>query len=98
MFLFAEFLIFSYLASKKLEAAIQMVPNKINSLIDKSPLVLIGVVITILGFFMIFFISDAHLFTKYILFIQIILFDLWLFFIETIKTHLVNTLVSDINK
>lgn len=92
VFLFAEFLILSFLAVVKLDAAITKIPNRINNILDKLPLVFTGVVLTIFGILQLFLISDQHLFTKYILFYQMVLLDLWLFFIETIKTHLVNPL------
>lgn len=96
LFLFAEFLIFSYLAAIKLESAVMKTENKINIWLGKLPLVLFSVLITTLGAILLFTISDKHLFTKYILLFQIVLFDLWLFFIETIKTHLINPLPDNI--
>lgn len=96
--LFAEFFLLSYLVTKKLESAIYRVQNNIASFIDKIPLVFIAVIITSVGFVQIFLIPDKYAILKYIFLFQVILFDLWLFFVETIKTHLVNSLVSDINK
>lgn len=96
IFLFAEFLILSYLAAVKLQTVILHSSNKISMLLDKLPLLLLGVVVTIFGLLQLFIISDDHLFTKYILFYQAVMFDLWLFFIETIKTHLVNPLPDKI--
>lgn len=95
-FLFAEFLILSYLVAVKLQAIILQSESKISNLLDKLPLLLLGVITTILGLLQLFIISDEHLFTKYILFYQAVMFDLWLFFIETIKTHLVNPLPDKI--
>lgn len=96
LILIAEFFVFSHLVTKRLEAAIQRETNIISSLLDRMPLVLMAVMGTFLGVSALFIISDAHLFTKYILLYQAILFDLWLFFIETIKTHLVNRLPEKI--
>ncbi len=96
MFLFSELSFFSYLALSKLQQAIEKKSNNIVSLIEQIPLVLTGVIITIGGFISMFLISDAHLFTKYIILSQVVIYDLWLFFIETIKTHLVNPLPEKI--
>lgn len=91
-FLFGEFLVLSYLVAVELQAIILQSESKISTLLDRLPLLLLGVLTTIFGLLQLFIISDAHLFTKYILFYQAVMFDLWLFFIETIKTHLVNPL------
>lgn len=96
MFLFAEFWILSYLLTRKLEEALSREANVISSFLDRIPLVLIAVIVTFLGFLQLFVISDNHLFTKYILFFQMTLFDIWLFFIETIKTHLIHPLPDKI--
>lgn len=95
-FLFAEFLVLSYLVAVKLQAVILQSTNKISMQLDKLPLLLLGLIITVLGLLQLFIISDNHLFTKYILFYQAMMFDLWLFFMETIKTHLVNPLPDKI--
>lgn len=92
LFLIAEFFIFSYLASQMLEAAIEKRGNIVSYFLARTPTVKIAIIITILGFIQLFLISDNHLFTKYILLFQAILFDLWLFFVETINTHIVNRL------
>lgn len=91
-FLIAEFFILSYMATRMIESAIQKEPNFVSILLAKTPTVKIAMLITFLGFFQLFFISDNHLFTKYVLLFQAIFFDLWLFFIETINTHIVNRL------
>jgi glycosyltransferase involved in cell wall biosynthesis len=96
MTLFAEFWLLSYLLTKKLEEALSREANPISSWLDRIPLVFIAVIVTFLGFLQLFIISDYHLFTKYILFFQMILFDFWLFFIETIKTHLIHPLPDKI--
>lgn len=92
MVLFAEFWILSYLALQKLRAAIHKKTNWINDKIDRLPLVLIACVLTVFGIAQLFIISDNHLFTKYIFLFQTVLLDLWIFFVETIKTHLINPL------
>lgn len=92
MILFGEFWILSYLALHKLRAAIHRESNFINNLLDKIPLVFIASLMTIGGILQLFIISDSHLFTKYILLFQTIIFDLWVFFVETIDTHLINPL------
>lgn len=95
--LYAEFLIFSYLIAKRLQAVIEKKQNRISDILDRVPFVIIAVVGTLLGFLQLVIIPDTHIFTKYILFFQVVLFDLWLFFLETIKTHLVNPLPERIN-
>lgn len=92
MFLFAEFFFLSYLITKRLESAIYRKSNNITSFTDRMPLVFFAVIITVFGFLQIFFISDKYTIFKYILLFHAVLFDLWLFFNETIKTHLVNSL------
>lgn len=92
MFLFAEFFFLAYLVTKRLESAIYKTADKLSNLIDRAPLVLISVVFTSLGFIQILVIPDTYSIFKYIFLFQVVLFDLWLFFIETVKTHLVNTL------
>lgn len=95
-FLFSEFLVLSYLVAVKLQAIILQSENKISNLLDRLPLLLCGIFITFFGLLQLLIISDDHLFTKYILFYQAVMFDLWLFFIETIKTHLLNPLSDKI--
>ncbi len=92
IFLFCEFLVLSYLVAVKLQSIIFRSENKISRLLDKLPLLLCGILVTIFGLVQLFVISDDHLFTKYIFFYQAVIFNLWLFFIETIKTYLVNPL------
>ena len=91
-FLIAEFFIFSYMAARMIESAIQKEQNFVSIFLAKTPTVKIAMVITFFGFLQLFLISDNHLFTKYIFLFQAILFDLWLFFVETINTHIVNRL------
>ncbi|MCL5409253.1 MAG: glycosyltransferase family 2 protein [Patescibacteria group bacterium] len=94
--LLSEFLLFSYFAAKKIESSININHNLISNLIDKLPLVFFAVIITTIGVLSLVLISDQHLFTKYILLFQIVIFDLWLFFIETIKTFLSKPLPESI--
>ena len=95
-FLIAEFIFMSYLAVRKLEAYIDKEPNFVSKILEKIPLVLIATLVSIFGFFQLLIISDQHLFTKYIFLSQPIMFDLFVFFIETIKTYLVNPLPEKI--
>ena len=90
--LISELFFFCFLATKKLEAAIEGAPNLVSSKLEKFPLVLAGIAITILGLVQLFLISDSHLFIKYFFLSQVILFDIWLFFVETIDTHIKNRL------
>lgn len=92
LFLFAEFFILSFLATKILEGAIEHESNWVTKLLNRLPLVAIAVFGTAAGLVQLFIISDEHLFTKYIFLYQSVMFDLWLFFIETVKTHIVNRL------
>lgn len=96
LFLLAEFIFLSFLAARKLEAFIEKKSNFASEMLERIPLVLIATLLTIFGFLQLFIISDNHLFTKYILLFQPIMFDLWVFFIETIKTHLVYPLTEKI--
>lgn len=92
LFLIAEFFFFSYLAVRILEAAIQKETNFVSLILARTPTVKFAIVITFLGFLQLVIISDNHLFTKFILLFQAIFFDLWLFFVETVNTHIVNRL------
>ncbi len=92
MILFAEFWVLSYLTLEALRAAIHREPNRISNFINNIPLVLASSLLTIVGIAQLFLISDRHLFTKYIILFQVVIVDLWVFFIETIKTHLINPL------
>ncbi len=96
LILFAEFWVLSYLALQKLRYVIHKKTNPINDFVDKFPLAFIASLLTVSGILQLFIISDNHLFTKYILLFQAVLLDLWIFFIETIKTHLVNPLPDEI--
>lgn len=92
MSLLAEFFILSYLSAKKLISAADQRTNYVVQILDKFPLVFIGVLVNIIGFALIFIISDNHLFTKYIILSQIVMYNLWLFFIETVQSFLANRL------
>jgi glycosyltransferase involved in cell wall biosynthesis len=94
--LFAEFFVMAYLIAWKIQSAVTGVPNRISIYLDRTPLLLTGIVLSIAGIASLLLISDNHLYTKYILVFQVILFDLWLFFIETIKTYLINRLPEKI--
>ncbi len=96
MFLLAEFFLFSYVAAKKIQSAFEEKPDGLNLFLDRLPLVLFAIFLSVFGLIMLFIISDKYLFVKYILLFQIIIFDLWLFFIETIKTYLLNPLPKNI--
>jgi glycosyltransferase involved in cell wall biosynthesis len=90
--LIAELFFLSYLATKKIEAAIEKVPNPISKKINQVPLVPVGIFISALGILQLFLINDTYFFIKYFFLSQVILFDVWLFFIETIDTHITNRL------
>lgn len=92
MSLLAEFLILAYLAAKKLESAMNHSDNFVVGILNNIPLVFIGALLTTLGFILMFVISDNHLFTKYIILSQVVMYDLWLFFIETVQSFLTNRL------
>jgi len=96
MFLMAEFLVLSFLIAVKLEAVINSKTNRISFFLDKMPFVLGGIIMTFVVMILLFTISDKHLFTKYILLFQVSIYNLWVFFLETIKTHLVNPLPNKI--
>lgn len=92
MFLIAEFIFLSYLVAIALESAIQKNNNFIAGLLERVPIVLIAIIQSLFGFSLLFLISDFHLFTKYIILFQTVLFDFWVFTIEIIRTHLINPL------
>jgi len=94
MFLIAQFFIFTYLAAKYLDTAITGVENHVTRFLYRLPLVLVALVVTTLGVVQLFLLPIQYTHIKYILLFQAILFDLWLFFIETIKTHLIYSLSS----
>lgn len=96
LFLFAEFLFFACLAAVCLSSAIDKKMSSVVLLLQRIPFVFLGILMSFFGFISLFFISDDHLFTKYIIVFQIVLYDLWLFFYETIRTHLVNSMPEQI--
>ena len=91
-FLLAEFLYLSYLALRKLEAAINKIENPESMFVDSLPLVPMGILITVLGISQLFYLPAKYDTLKLIIFFQALFYDLSLFFIETIKTHLINRL------
>jgi len=85
-------LFLSILAIKILHDAIEGTQSRVLRFIQKFPIVPLAIFITILGFIQLFLIADQHLGTKLFISSTVIIFDMWVFLIETIKTHLVNRL------
>lgn len=83
---------FSWLALKFLAFAIESVPNLISNQLNSNLLVPLVLLFTLLNFAVILLLSDKHLGSKMILIsINSIIF-IWVFLVETIKTHLINRL------
>lgn len=91
--LIAEFLAFSYMALKKLEEAIEGTSNSVTRVLNRLPLVLTGAVLTLIGMAQLFIVPNSYGTVKYMILFQVLFFDIWLFFIETINTHLIRPLV-----
>lgn len=85
-------LFLSVLAAKILNFAIDNVKSRMVAIINKLPLVMGAMILTTLSFIALLFIPNRHLGTKLFLVSAVIIFDGWVFLIETIKTHLINSL------
>lgn len=85
-------LFLSILAVKMLHYAIEGTQSRVLRLIQKLPIVPLAIIVTILGFIQLFLIPEEHLGTKLFISSIVIIFDMWVFLMETIKTHLVNVL------
>lgn len=93
MILFAQLWLYSFLALKKLQAAITDSTNSVVDWLDRQPLVIIGLVGSGLGLISLpLLLQTNHPIVLYIVVFQCVVYDLWLFFIETINTHLVKKL------
>lgn len=89
--LISEFFFFSLVALKKLESAISKTDNLISNLTNKLPLVAFGILLNLVVLVLLF----THFINydiKIILLFQALFFNIWLFFIETINTHMLNSL------
>jgi hypothetical protein len=93
-FLYAESVFFAYIITKRIGAATQDSSNGITRLIDRAPRIIIGIVLNITVIISLFIISDDYLHLKYILLFQVVLFNVWLYFDETIKTYIVDSIYS----
>lgn len=85
-------LFLSILAVKMLHFAMEGTRSSALALVRKLPIVSLAIMVTILGFIQLFLIPEEHLGTKLFISSAVIIFDMWVFLIETIKTHLVNRL------
>lgn len=85
-------LFLSILAVKMLHFAIEGIRSSALALVRKLPIVSLAIIVTILGFIQLFLIPEEHLGTKLFISSAVIIFDMWVFLIETIKTHLLNRL------
>jgi hypothetical protein len=94
--LLAGTLFLSLLALKMLQFAIEGKESRLIKLVRKFPITPIGIFLTIMIFFLLFLIPDIHLGTKLLLASAVIIFDMWIFLMETIETHLINRLPDSI--
>lgn len=91
-------LFFCTLAAKLLNYVIDDKTNLTISLINTIPLVPLVVIAFIFGFMQFFIFSERYLFVQMLLLNIIFVACIWVFFIETIKTHLMNKLSRIDNK
>lgn len=82
----------SVLAAKMLNYAVDNRRSRVIGIINKLPVVRIAAVLTTLAFVLLFIITEKHQGTKLAIISSVVIFDIWVFLIETIKTHLVNKL------
>lgn len=94
--LLTEALLLSLLALKMLQFAIEGKESRLIKLVRKLPITPIGILVTIIAFAFLFIIPDIHLGTKLLLASAAIIFDVWVFLMETIETHLINRLSESI--
>jgi glycosyltransferase involved in cell wall biosynthesis len=90
--LLAGALFLSILAVKMLHFAIEGTRSRLLERVRRIPIVPIAILLTILSFLLLFLIPEKHQGTKLFISGAVIIFDMWVFLIETIKTHLVNRL------
>lgn len=83
---------FSYLALIFLSYAINGLQNKISRILNKNIFVSLTAVLIALEFLLIYLLPESHLGSKILLAGIISIEIIWVFMIETIKTHLVNRL------
>lgn len=95
--LFSQFIFFSYLSLRQLEAAISKNPNKVSTKLDSLPLVGIGILLLITSFSLMLFVDGSLILISYLLVFESIFYGIWIFFIETIRTHMINLLPEEIN-
>ncbi len=85
-------LFFSFLALQFLAFAIEKIPNSISKILNTNYLVPTSFVSCLFTGFLIILLPDSRLGTKMILVGIISIIIMWVFLIETIKTHVVNRL------
>ncbi len=90
--LFAIALFFSYLAAKMLNFAINGEGSLIVNAIQKLSIVLLAVILTLVALIFVLVIPSGYSELKIISISIVMIFDVWVFLIETIKTHLINRL------
>ena len=84
--------LYSYLALIFLTFATDKKSNQISIILNNNYLVPVVIVFILLSFLIIYFLPDFHLGTKMLLAAVISMTIIWVFMIETIKTHLINRL------
>ena len=85
-------LILSIFAAKLLNFAITNISSKTIVIMNKIPIVFTAIITTLLAVPVIFFISDEHFGIKLFLGGAVAIVNMWVFLIETIRTHLINSL------
>ncbi len=90
--LLSEFFSFSFLILKELEEAMTNRPNRISHFLNGIPLVVIGIIFTTFAIAQLLVLPGQYSMIKIFVIAQVLFFDIWLFFIETIKTHLISPL------
>jgi len=85
-------LFLSILAAKMLNYAIDNKKSRLISILNRIPLAVLAIVATFIAFISLFVISNQHLGTKLFIASSVIIFNIWVFLMETIKTHLINPL------
>jgi glycosyltransferase involved in cell wall biosynthesis len=90
--LMAIALFLSYLAVKLLYFAIDGSKSKLVTIMRKLPIPFLAIVITIAGFIFLVSFPSKYPQLKLVVSSFIMIFNMWVFLVETIKTHLINRL------
>ena len=88
----------STLVAKLIMYTLNQKKDFILQVLEKFPVVRVATVFSFLGMIQFFILPGNYVLLKTIFLSAVILYDLWVFFIETIKTHLVSSLPDHIHK